>query len=214
MIPNSCDLDLFKPCREKRIVSPKIGSEDFVAVFCGAHGRANGLDSVLDAAAYLKKHACDGIKVLLVGDGHLKPHLMNRVKNEALSNVVFMDPLPKNQLAELISRCDCGLMSLADIEAFQFGTSPNKFFDYISCGLPVVCNYPGWLAGLIADWDCGLVSDAGNAASLANALEKLAEDPIRCATMGRNSRKLAENEFNRDNLFTRLEKLILQFQKT
>ena len=55
--------------------------------------------------------------------------------------------MPKTELNKLVASADVGLMVLANVPAFYYGTSPNKFFDYISSGLPVLNNYPGWLAG-------------------------------------------------------------------
>ena len=51
---------------------------------------------------------------------------------------------------------DIGLMILENIPAFYYGTSPNKFFDYISLGLPVLNNYPGWLVEMISENNCGI----------------------------------------------------------
>lgn len=55
MIPNGCDLDIFTPSKEERVRPDCVNDDDFLAIFSGAHGIANGLDAVLDAAAELKK---------------------------------------------------------------------------------------------------------------------------------------------------------------
>ena len=77
------------------------------------------------------------------------------------------------------------------------GTSPNKFFDYIAAGIPVVNNYPGWLAGLIEENRCGIVVPPGNVAAFADALQRLAADSAARRTMGAAARVLAEKEFAR-----------------
>ena len=74
-----------------------------------------------------------------------------------LDNCVFLDPVPKRILVSYMKGADIGLMILANIPAFYYGTSPNKFFDYLSIGLPVLNNYPGWLANMIQEHDCGYV---------------------------------------------------------
>ncbi len=103
-------------------------------------------------------------------------------------------------LARMTGSFDCGLMILADVPAFYHGTSPNKFFDYISAGLPVANNYPGWLAGLIAQHGCGRVARPGDAAALAEALISLADDaPARRSTAAA-ARALAEANFSREQL--------------
>lgn len=210
LIPNGCDLDVFKPSPlPKDVIDlPGIQKGDFVALFCGAHGRANGLDAVLDVAELLTKRSANTIKFVFVGDGQLKPHLQARAEVDKLENCIFVDPMPKEALAKLMASCDIGLMILADVPAFQYGTSPNKFFDYISAGLPVCCNYPGWITDMLDEWQCGVSPAVGDANAFAEALLELSRDPERVLQYGLNSRKLAETEFDRDELFKRLNELL------
>lgn len=202
LVPNGCDLAIFgnqiDPWRPKQV-----RQTDLLAVFAGTHGEANGLNAVLDAAVELKRRGCDHIKILLIGQGKLKVALQERVARESLDNVVFHDPVDKTRLACLMASTDIGLQILANVPAFYYGTSPNKFFDYIAAGLPVLTNYPGWLADLIEQHRCGFVVPPDNSVSFADALEKAASDRVGLKAMGLNSRALAENEFNRLSLADR-----------
>ncbi len=202
MIPNGCDLNLFKPGRREDLNLPGIRPNDCVAIFTGAHGMANGLDAVLDAARVLLDRNRKDIVLVFIGDGKLKPHLKERARSEGLENCRFFDPIPKNQLNHLVSCCDIGLMILDDVPAFYYGTSPNKFFDYISSGLPVVNNYPGWLAGMIHEHHCGEPVPPRNPQAFADALCKLADNPELRREYGQNARHLAEQAFSRENLAT------------
>lgn len=200
MAPNGCDLELFAPGKRENLNLPGINPGDFVAVFSGAHGIANGLDAVLDAAIVLQKRGTRGIKILLIGDGNQKAALRDRAMRESLENVVFHNLLPKRRLAEVIGAVDCGMQILANIPAFYFGTSPNKFFDYIAAGRPVLINYPGWLAKLVTDHECGIATPPDDPNSFADALERMANSPELCMIMGQKSRQLAETEFARSTL--------------
>lgn len=200
MIPNGCDLDLFSPSNEKPDVIPGVKPTDTVAVFTGAHGIANGLDAVLDMAAVLKTRNRDDVKIVFVGDGKLKPALKERAEKEQLDNCLFMGHMPKKELNEVMKRADIGLMILANIPAFYYGTSPNKFFDYIASGLPVVNNYPGWLADMINENKCGIAVEPGNPELFADAMMKLADHPELREEYGKNGHALAEREFARDLL--------------
>jgi glycosyltransferase involved in cell wall biosynthesis len=203
LIPNGCDLDLFDS------ESGETQQETMLtAVFCGAHGLANGLDALLDTAAELQKRDCKQIRLQLIGTGYCKPRLMERAAREGLNNCEFVDPLPKVDLFKILKNADVGLMILADIQAFQFGTSPNKFFDYIAAGKPVICNYPGWISGLINEHTCGISTRPGDPSALADALEELAQNVARRQEMGKASRKLAEQKFEREILFQRLKELL------
>ena len=200
MIPNGCDLELFRPGRRQDLDLPGIRPTDCVALFIGAHGIANGLHAVLDAAHVLLRRGRKDIALVFIGDGKLKPTLAARVQKEGLENCRFFDPIPKNKLNSVVSCCDIGLMILEDIPAFYYGTSPNKFFDYISSGLPVLNNYPGWLADLIVEHRCGIAVPPQDPEAFANALCNLADDPGLRAEYGGNARLLAENMFSRNHL--------------
>jgi len=198
MVPNGCDLRVFGG--DRAAWRPEgVDAGDLLAVFAGTHGIANGLDAVLDAAAVLKKKGRTDIKVLLVGQGKLKPALQKRALEEGLDNVVFHDPVKKGRLADLMASTDVGLQILDNIPAFYDGTSPNKFFDYLSAGLPVLVNYPGWLAGVIERNACGLVVPPDDPEAFAAALERAADDRAGLAAMGPRARRCAESEFSRDD---------------
>lgn len=200
MIPNGSDLDLFSPGCRKQLRIPGICQDDFVAAFTGAHGIANGLDAVLEAAAVLKEQGHDHIKLLLIGDGKEKDRLVDRAQSSDLSNCLFLDPIPKAELAALLGSVNCGLMLLKNVPAFYYGTSPNKFFDYISAGIPVLNNYPGWLADLITEHECGRIVPPDDPYAFAQALIDMANSPEHCWQMGQNARKLAESQFAREQL--------------
>ncbi len=202
LIPNGCDLDIFagevEPWRPWQVKS-----DDLLAVFAGTHGVANGLDALLDVAAELKKRDRSDIKLMLIGQGKLKPALQDRAIRENLDNIVFHDPVNKTRLSGLMAGADVGLQTLANISAFYYGTSPNKFFDYIAAGLPVLNNYPGWLAGMIRDNQCGFAVEAEDPQAFADALEQAANDRAVLKVMGVRARELAEREFNREQLGNR-----------
>lgn len=200
MIPNGCDLDIFSPSDSKKNVIPGIEQADMVAVFTGAHGIANGLDAVLDMAAELKRRHEDHIKIVFIGEGKTKNHLIERADQEGLDNCLFLDKMPKKELNEVMNRADVGLMVLANVPAFYYGTSPNKFFDYIASGLPVINNYPGWLADMINQNKCGIAVRPDDPVAFADAMIELANSPELRQEYGRNGRALAEHVFSRDLL--------------
>lgn len=199
MVPNGCDLDLFaSPAEAWR--PNGVRDDQLLAIFTGTHGNANGLDAVLNAAAVLKERGRDDIRIALVGQGREKPKLIAEAEERDLDNVLFLDPVPKTKLTGLMAGADLGLQVLRNVPAFYFGTSPNKFFDYISAGLPVLNNYPGWLAGLIGENDCGFTVPPDDPAAFADALIEAAEHRDALRQKGANARELAQTRFARSEL--------------
>lgn len=199
MIPNGCDLNIFDPGLPAwRPTS--VEKDDFMAVFTGAHGKANGLDAVLDAAGVLKGKNVDDIKLVLVGDGMEKARLVRRANDERLDNVVFLDLLPKAKLAGLMAGADVGLQVLSNVPAFYYGTSPNKFFDYISSGLPVITNYPGWIADMVNAEKVGWAVPPEDPEAFAEALQSAKNNREDLISRGMRAREMAESKFSRDKL--------------
>jgi glycosyltransferase involved in cell wall biosynthesis len=208
LVPNGCDLDMFTPVLRQTLTLPGVASGDFVAGFTGAHGMANGLEAVLDAAAELQRRGRRDIKFAFIGDGKRKEALIARARREQLDNCIFLAPVRKTELARITASLGCGLQVLANVPAFYYGTSPNKFFDYLSAGVPVVNNYPGWLADLIATHQCGVAVPPDDPGALANALCWLADHPAERKACGENARRLAEAEFARPKLAQRFVEII------
>jgi len=200
MIPNGCDLEIFKPSSRDNLSLDGVSATDKVAVFTGAHGIANGLDAVLDVAAVLKAKQRTDIVLAFIGDGKMKPHLMERARKEQLDNCKFYAPMPKTELNKLVASADVGLMVLANVPAFYYGTSPNKFFDYISSGLPVLNNYPGWLADMIKENHLGVVVTPNDAKAFADGLISLLDNEDYRVSCGKNARCFAESHFSRAQL--------------
>lgn len=202
MIPNGCDLDIFTDSAEAWRPAD-IDESDLMAVFAGTHGIANGLDAVLDAAGELKNRGRSDITFVLIGSGKLKSELMNRAEREGLDNVIFHEPVKKSELAGLMRSTDLGMQILANVPAFYYGTSPNKFFDYIAAGVPVLNNYPGWLAEIIERDQCGYVVPPANPEAFADALEQAAAERDKLPAMGQRAKALAKREFDREKMASR-----------
>jgi glycosyltransferase involved in cell wall biosynthesis len=122
--------------------------------------------------------------------------------------MTWVGRISKAELAGLLPRFDVGLMLLKNLPAFYYGTSPNKFFDYIASGLPVLNNYPGWLAEMITEHQCGMTVAPDDPAAFVDRVLWLREHRDDRREMGRRARRLAESEFSRPVLGRRLVSLL------
>ena len=198
MIPNGCDQEFFdQPVDHWKPLG--VEESDFMAIFCGAHGIANGLISVIYAAEVLNKRNRNDIKLVLIGNGKQKQELKTIVKEAKLKNVIFHDPVPKPRLIGLMKSADLGMQILANIPAFYYGTSPNKFFDYLVAGLPVLINYPGWLADQIKEHNCGFVVEPDNSHAFADALQEASDNRVKLQKKGQSAKNLSL-KYSRDDL--------------
>ena len=210
VVPNASDLELFgsgDAAIGKEAL--ELGDEDFTVIYFGAMGMANGLDYFLDAAKILKSQGNDRIKFRMVGTGGDREQLQNRVREEGLSNVRMYDPVPRTRLPDLIAACDiCTTIIRPSTEDPTW--SPNKLFDSLAAGKPVVANVRGWIADLIRENECGRTTEPTDSESFAATLQALAADPGLCEQYSKNARRLAEDEYARERLAVKLEASLLQ----
>jgi glycosyltransferase involved in cell wall biosynthesis len=207
-IPNAADLDVFRPDVVDEGFRGRHGLEDrFVALYAGAMGPANGLDQLVDAAEALRRWGDTRVTIVAVGDGGERPRLEERARELGLDNLIFLPPVPKEELAGIVGAADVTLTIFAPHPILETN-SPNKFFDSLAAGKPIVVNLGGWLRGLVEDNDAGVWVPGGNAEALAGALSALAANPDRVELMGRNGRALAEREFGRDEMADRLARTL------
>jgi len=210
VIPNASDLDLFRPDLDGSAQRKRLGLGDrFAAIYFGAMGMANGLDYAIEAAIMLAERGRDDVALVLHGGGGKRSELEDMVREYGLNNVIFSDIVPdKAEVAGIVAGCDaCMTIYRA---AREQTWSPNKMFDALAAGKPVLINVGGWLGETIENNDCGLQLDPHSPETLADALEQLADDPEMCRRMGANARGLAEREFARDKLADRLESVFME----
>jgi glycosyltransferase involved in cell wall biosynthesis len=208
VIPLGTDYGLFDRASVDHRWRKRHGLENaFVAVYTGSHGRVNALDSVLDAAARLRD--APHIRVVLIGDGALKPHLCERARLEGLDNVLFLDPVPKRDLAGILKACDLGLMTLENYPVFDTAL-PNKFMDYLAAGLPVLVNFDGEAGWLCEREGCGVVVAPEDPRAMADAIRSLAGEGPLCREMGHRGRHIARDRFDRRRLAERFEDVLRQ----
>jgi glycosyltransferase involved in cell wall biosynthesis len=210
VIPNGCDLDLFGPDVDGSAARERLGLGDkFAAVYFGAMGLANGLEYVIEAARILAERGNGDIVLVLHGSGAKRPDLEKTAQQYKLTNVIFSDPKPgKEHVAQIIAACQACLTIYRASREHTW--SPNKMFDALAAGRPVLINVPGWLGETIENNRCGRCLDPDRPETLADALEELAADPELCRRMGENARVLAEREFARKKLAERLEGVLLE----
>lgn len=141
----------------------------FLVVYAGAHGLANSLETVVDAAARLRDTPATFV---LVGQGPEKAPLERRAQELGVTNVVFLSPVPRSSVPALLARADALFIGLKRTRLFRFGVSPNKLMDYMMAGKPVIQAIE---AGndLVSESGCGLSIQPEDPRALADATARL-----------------------------------------
>jgi len=208
VIPNASDLDLFRPDLDGRAARERLGlGNRFAAIYFGAMGLANGLEYVIEAARVLAQRGNERIVLVLHGSGGKRDELENLAHGYGLKNVVFSALVSnKEEVARLVAGCDVCLTIYR--AAKEHTWSPNKMFDALAAGKPVLINVPGWLGETVEKNSCGRYVDPCRPEALADALEELSNNPALCRQMGQNARSLAERQFDRRILAAQLEQVL------
>lgn len=211
LIANGADPRMFFPQANGSAYRTAHGLQDkFVALYAGAHGLSNNLEILLQAAEKLR-HRPD-IAVVLVGDGKDKPLLEAMAARMQLDNLHFLPSVSKRQMAEVLAAADACVAVLKPIPLFD-SVYPNKVFDYMAAGRPVVLAIAGVIRELVDSVQAGIAVPPGDATAIAEAICFLADHLDACLEMGQRGRHYIEQHFDRAVLADELEKVFLEALK-
>lgn len=129
-----------------------------------------GMEELLDALPLLPER----VKLLLVGNGDALPLLKRKAEEMSLNNrIIFIPKQPYAELLQYTLNADCGLSLDKDTNINYRYSLPNKLFDYINCGLPLVVSTLVEVAGIVEHYNLGVVVVNHNAKTLVEAIETI-----------------------------------------
>lgn len=179
-------------------------------MYLGAHGQANGLETLMEAMALLlQKDDVPAVRLHMIGDGPDKPDLMQMAKSLRLTNVEFMPPIPKKEVPAIASTADAFVICVKDLpRLYRYGISMNKLYEYLAAARPIViasaaANNPVQEAG------AGLTVPPEDPAALAEAICELARMPIaQRASLGAAGRMYVERQHDFRHLAAKLANML------
>jgi glycosyltransferase involved in cell wall biosynthesis len=202
-IPNAADFTLaeeiqqdFNPLEFKRELNLE---NKFVITYVGAHGVANHLIQLIDAAERLTD---TNVVFQLIGAGMLKEDLISEVKKRNLSNVIFRDSVPKKEIFKYILASDAGTSVLKKVDAFKTIYS-NKTFDYMSCKKPILLAIDGVSRELIETANCGYYVEPENIFEIEKGVRQMLANQENLSVLGQNGFDYAKKHFDRETLASR-----------
>jgi glycosyltransferase involved in cell wall biosynthesis len=200
-LPNGADLSYFDPEKVKNVSwrsKNKIDEKDFVFLYAGILGIAQGLEVILEAARHFV--ARPDIKFVLMGSGPEKESLMALKEQLQLGNVFFLDAVPKKEMPLVLSAVNAAIIPLRKLELF-LGAIPSKIFETLAMEVPILLGVGGEAKTLfIDDGKCGLYFEPEDAVALSKCINHLLKFPTEAGRMGKNGRTFVNEHFNRNNI--------------
>ena len=199
MIPNMSKKDEFWP-RSRNIEFLKslhIKEDSFKIVHFGSLGLANGADTIIESARLLKEDS--SIEFLFVGGGSTEQELKDICTKDNIQNVKFLGKFSMEDTSEIVNFSDVSIVSFKDLPIL-YTNSPNKLFDSLSAGKPIIVNSNGWTKNLVEKYECGFYVNPNEPMDLVQRIKYLQNHPDIAMKMGVNSRMLAANKYDKSIL--------------
>ena len=210
MIPNMAKMDEFWPREKNFNLMQKLNlcSSTFKIIHFGSLGLANGAHTIIESAKLLKNN--NTIEFLFVGGGSTEAALVKTVNEERLNNVKFLGRYPMQEVSEIVNFCDVSIISFLDLPIL-YTNSPNKLFDSLSAGKPIIVNSAGWTKDIAEEYGCGFYVNPKIPQELVDRILFLQANPKIASEMGTRSRELAENVYDKSLLCKQFVETITGF---
>lgn len=179
--------------------------EVFKVIYFGSLGVSNAIDYILDAAKLLVDNK--SIEILFLGNGSEVETIKNRIASDQLTNVRYLGNFNMEKTSEIVNICDVSLVTFSNIPILATN-SPNKLFDSLSAGKPIIVNSPGWTKTMVEEHQCGFFVDPNSEQALADRIVSMSQNRDALIQMGLNSRKLAETEYDKSILCGKIVKVV------
>ena len=182
--------------------------KDFKILFAGNIGIAQDFNCIINAMNEVRNYP---IHLVVLGDGRGKQEAINKVNQMGLdSNISFLGTFPIETMPYFFGKADSLLISLKKSEVFA-KTIPAKTQSYMAFGKPILTNADGEVSRIIKESSSGLVANSGNHILLAENMIKLSKlSTNELETMANNCKKYYRNNFNREKILNKLEKIIYE----
>lgn len=207
LIPNFSDLELFYAKEPDSTLRKSLGlSPGLTIAYTGALGMVNAVDELLDLAEWAQKRGKNW-NFLILGEGSHQETLQQDAKQRQLHQVRFLPLQNKKQVNEILNLADFAWISFAHYPVLKTN-SPNKFFDALAAGKPILVNHKGWVFDLVKSHELGIAFLPGKWEKAWEKLEELESQPMRIHAMGQRSRQLASFYFSKELAVSRVLEVV------
>lgn len=204
--PNSMDVSAQAAAVILPVALRDLLERHFCVVFAGNLGKAQALETLLDAAERLRD--TPAFRLLLVGSGSQLSWLKAQIKERGLDNVILTGRFPMETMPAIFERAGALLVSLTNETIFA-QTIPSKIQAYLAAGRPILACLNGEGAHVVEESGAGLVSPAEQVGPLVDNIRHLMElDTASRTAMGRAGRAYFDENFE---MHVQVKKLVSFF---
>lgn len=209
MIPNMSKPDEFYPHEPNMEFAKEFGinTENFNIIHFGSMGPANGLGYIIETAKLCREQGLEDVNFIFMGDGATQPILKKKVEEYGLDNVKFLGNYKMSVVSEVVNLCDLSMTSFKNLPILATN-SPNKLFDSLSAGKPIVVNSAGWTKDLVEKDECGFFVDPDNPQEFVDKIKLYKDNKPLLDKWGKNARKLSETTFDKAILSSKVADVI------
>jgi glycosyltransferase involved in cell wall biosynthesis len=206
-VTNAANIPLFSgkvKFEDRGILLPKK-----YAIYTGNIGPVNNSLWLLEAAKVLQERGRTDIKILMVGEGQQREQIEAEIQNHHLQTLLIWGLMPKKDLVGLIQNAMVSLVPLKGTPVLDT-SSPNKFFESLAAGVPVIQNTQGWMKDFLIENEVGFTLDPNDPIQLADKLIELDTRKEKLEEMGKKAELLAAKLFDKDYLAQKMLDGILE----
>ena len=189
------------PLRRKKITPYPLPFDiggDKLLIYQGALNLGRGLELLIEAVGEM-----DRVKFIVAGDGDIRGYLEKKVKEKNFENKIFIiGKINFEQLHDLTRQADAGVSLEEDLGLNYRFSLPNKLFDYIQAGIPVLVSSLPEMKKVVEKYHIGIISDSREKAEICKMLKSLLFNEEKRAIWKKGLERAAnelcwENEENR-----------------
>ena len=199
-VTNAANIELFSTKRQ--LPDTNLQPKQY-AIYTGNIGMVNNSFWLYEAAKELHKMGRDDIKIVLIGEGQQREVLEDLAKTENISNFIRLDLMSKNDLVAFVQNAFVSLVPLKGSPVLDT-SSPNKFFESLAAGVPVIQNTQGWMKDFLVQNNVGLTLDPNNPKQLADTLIQMKDQPGETEEMGCRALEIAKQNFDKNYLANKM----------
>lgn len=200
-VTNAANIPLF--ATQQKFEGKKVLEKKKYAIYTGNIGVVNNSLWLLEAAKILQSLGREDLKILIIGEGQQRELIEDEIQKHNLKTILVWGLMPKDRLVGYVQNAMVSLVPLKGTPVLDT-SSPNKFFESLAAGVPVVQNTQGWMKDFLANYQIGYTLDPNDPRQLADKLIELDQKQEELKGMGIRASQIAAEQFDKDFLANKM----------